>query len=329
MRTQTFVFPLLFVTLGAFAQSDQSTTIAILGCHRQNDPAPALEFLSKTIKPDFAIWVGDNVYADTHDDASHIERQLKVLESKPGFKELREQVPFLVTWDDHDYGLNNAGADYPLKVQSKEVHRNFWRLENEILADQSGVYYAKQELLPNGNVIQFIMLDGRYNRGNPKDEDADALGEEQWEWLEGELTKHADLRFIVSGYQILLEEPTRWEAWVKVGESRKRLLDLLRKNNVSNAIFVTGDQHYVEVLESHRSLPLHTYEFMASGINQTERPGKARNRCAGPDLEKHSAPLIEITWSDDPVVRFINYHVTTGSIGLDKSIQLSQIKWRE
>lgn len=329
MRKHAIFFLFLLAAKGAIAQEAPTTTIAILGCHRQNDPAPALEYLSTTIKPDFAIWVGDNVYADTNDDALHIERQLKVLESKPGFKELREKVPFLVTWDDHDYGLNNAGGDYALKEQSKQIHRSFWGLENEILVDQSGVYYAKQELLPNGKVIQFILLDGRYNRGNPKDQNADALGEEQWEWLDGELARDADLRLIVSGYQILLEEPTRWEAWVKVGDSRNRLFELLKKNSVNNVVFVTGDQHYVEVLESHRSLPLQTYEFMASGINQTERPGKARNRFAGPDLEKHSAPVIEITWSDGPVIRFMNYHVQSGRVGLDKSIQLSQIKWRE
>ncbi len=303
----------LFVV--ANIQAQDSTNIAIIGCHKQNNSAPALEYIANIMQPDYCIWVGDNVYADTRNDAQHIQNQLDKLAAKPGFEELRDNSTFMVTWDDHDYGLNNEGKDYPLKEESKQIHRTFWQLEDEIPADHDGVYYAKLEEQANGKILQFIMLDGRYNRDD-EGKKADALGEKQWAWLEAELQKPADLRLIVSGYQVLLDCPTRWEAWAKLGDSRKRLFDLIKTTEAKGVVFITGDQHYVEILKKKNALGYDAYEIMASGINQTERPSRRNNRILGPDLTKHSAPQITIYWKETdeyaPHIYFKNIAVETG-----------------
>lgn len=74
---------------------------------------PALAAYVKA-KPEVCLWIGDNVYADTKDDIEHIRKCYRVLEAKPGFAELKRDSIFLPTWDDHDYGLNDAGGKYPL-----------------------------------------------------------------------------------------------------------------------------------------------------------------------------------------------------------------------
>ncbi|MFN7021000.1 MAG: hypothetical protein ACK4WH_06695, partial [Phycisphaerales bacterium] len=107
------------------AEPQVVTRIGIIGCHQQPHPAPALTRYV-AMKPQVVLWVGDNVYADTKDDPSHIERCYSVLEEKPGFRELRDNSVFLAVWDDHDYGMNNDGKNYPLKHQSKEIFRKFW-----------------------------------------------------------------------------------------------------------------------------------------------------------------------------------------------------------
>jgi len=287
-----------------------------------------LFYQHKSLQPDYCIWVGDNVYADTRTDAQHIQNQLDKLAAKPGFQTLRDSSEFLVTWDDHDFGLNNAGKNYPLKEESKQIHRKFWQLENEIPADHDGVYYAKLAKQPNGKIIQFIMLDGRYNRDN-EGKKADALGEKQWAWLEAQLKKEADLRLIVSGYQLLLDCPTRWEAWAKLGKSRKRLFDLIKETKAMGVVFITGDQHYVEILKKNKALGYDAYEIMASGINQTERPSRRNNRILGPDLTKHSAPQITIHWESTdihpPHIHFTNIAVKTGQKTFDYRIFMSEI----
>lgn len=326
-------FLFIFMAFASFSQNQDVTKIALIGCHKQHEPAPALTYFFEKLDPDYAVWLGDNVYADTKTNPDYIREQLHVLEAKDGFRELRESVPFFVTWDDHDYGLNNSGAEYEHREESKQIFREFWQLEDEIPADRDGVYYSVNEELPNGKTIQFLMVDGRYNNTrylpNIAPEEADILGEKQWQWLENELKKPADIRFFITGQQVLLDTNNRWEAWSKVGRTQQRLDDLLVKLNVNDLIFLTGDQHTAEVLESLPGMRYYTMEIMACGINQTETPDKAANRLAGPDLTLHSAPLLEIFWEKEKTyITITNYDVENDTKGMQYSFFLDRIRIR-
>ena len=328
MKYSIFAFWLLGLCKLSAAQDADITKIAIIGCHNQHSPAPAIPYIVNELKPDYTVWVGDNVYADTETDPNHIQKQLEVLEAKPGFKELRDRSKFLVTWDDHDFGLNNAGKDYVFREESKQIHRKFWQLESEIPENHDGIYYAKMEKQPNGKTIQFILIDGRYNRDNPRRKDADALGEDQWKWLEEQLKQPADLRILVSGYQVLLKRPMRWEAWIRIGNSRDRLFDLIKRTEAKNVMFITGDQHYVEVIKSPGGVPYRTFEIMAAGINKTERPGRAINRVAGPDVTIHNAPLMEVHWTDNPFIVFKNHDVEANRVSVLFQWTYSEMGWK-
>lgn len=328
MKT-ALVLPILCLSfLISSAQEETITKIAVLGCHNQGSPAPTIPYFADKLQPDYSIWIGDNVYADTETDPQHILRQLQVLENKEGYKKLRENSKFMVTWDDHDYGLNDSDKDYVFKEESKQIHRKFWRLENEIPTDQDGIYYAKLEKQPNGKIIQFIMLDGRYNKDKPGP-NADALGENQWKWLEKQLKEKADLRFILSGYQVLLKKPMRWEAWIRQGKSRERLFELIKSTDAEHIVFVTGDQHYVEVLHSPNNVKYKTFEIMAAGINKNEVPGIATNRAMKADKTIHSAPLIEVHWTEEPYIDFKNYDVIGDRVNSEFKFKLSQIGWKK
>lgn len=314
--------------IDVFAQVD-STVIGLIGCHNQNAIAPSLDFMADQIRPQYVVWLGDNVYADTHDNIDYKLEQLNKLAARPAFSRLRNQSTFLVTWDDHDYGENNAGKDYSLRELSKQLHRQFWQLKQEIPENQDGVYYARSFQQLNGKVIQFIMLDGRFNREDPRKRHADAFGENQWRFVEDQLSQPADLRFIVLGYQILLNRPTRWEALVKLGNCRRRLFDLIGKMNGGQVLFLTGDQHTAEVLKSPINIRYKTFEIMACGINQTERPGIALNRVAGPDRTLHSAPHITIYWTADPYVEVYNQQAETGKQTMFYRINLKDIGFKK
>lgn len=311
----------LAACLLGLARAQNSTSIGLLGCHSQGRPAPSIEFFADVLKPDYAVWLGDNVYADTETDPQYIQDQLNILAQKPGFQKLKANTPFFVTWDDHDFGLNDSDKNYVFKEESKEIHRKFWELETIIPAEQDGVYYDQVLYLENGKSIQFIMLDGRYNYDSKN-----TLGAKQWLWLEEVLQKEVDIRFVVSGYQILLPKLTRWESWAKTGKEKKRLFDLMAKTQANNIIFLTGDQHTAEVLQSQKKYNYFTYEIMACGINQTERPGRAPNRVLGPDLTLNSSPIIEILWEEnDAQILFKNYNADTQLVVSTFSFYLSDI----
>ena len=70
-----------------------------------------------------------------------------------------------MTWDDHDYGYNDFGKDYPYKIQSKKLFLDFWEVKKSDprWSNEDGIYYAKDFKVAE-NHIRFILLDTRFNR---------------------------------------------------------------------------------------------------------------------------------------------------------------------
>jgi alkaline phosphatase D len=296
MRWQISTGVLLFLACSFQQRAQPVERIAILGCHKQLEPAPALVSYVES-EPDLCLWIGDNIYSDTTEDVSLLTRNYEVLAAKPAFQQLRSIGLHMATWDDHDFGLNNAGKEYPLKESSRRIFRNFWELENEIPMEREGVYYAKR-YTHEGHTLQVIMLDPRYHR-DPPDTDGDTLGEDQWKWLEEQLKLKADLRLVVSGFQILLDGDSKSETWGKFPQAKERLFETIRRTGAEGVVFLTGDQHYGEVARLPRALRYDAIELQFSGINQIEDPEFNTWRVSPVATSVHSLALIDIQWEDD------------------------------
>ena len=274
------------------------TRIGMIGCHRQDKPSPAFNRYIQA-RPDIMVWMGDNVYADTRDDISFIEKCYKRMASQTSFQKLREDVPFVVTWDDHDFGLNNEGKNYGLKDESRKLFRKFWEMEDFIPADRQGIFHARY--FGEGDTrLQLIMLDTRYNRDDEGD-DSDTLGEPQWKWLEEELKKPAKLRLIASGYQVLLDREQKFETWSKFPAARKRLFELIQKTKAEGVIFLAGDQHYGEVSRQKNAIGYDAIEFMFSGINQEEPHVFNSYRVSPVAHALNSYAIMDIQWEKSDI----------------------------
>jgi alkaline phosphatase D len=289
-------------------QKQNATTIqriGMIGCHRQDQPSPAFSRYIQA-QPDLAVWMGDNVYADTQDDIQYIDKCYRRMESQVAFQKLREQVPFVVTWDDHDYGLNNFDKNYKLKEQSKQLFRRFWQMEDYIPADRDGIYHARY-FGEGEKQLQIILLDTRFNRDD-EGEESDTLGENQWKWLEQELKKPARVRLIASGYQVLLERETKFETWSKFPAAQKRLFNLIKQTGAEGVIFLAGDQHYGEVTRIPNALGYDAIEFMSAGINQWEEHVYNSHRVSPVAHALNAYALIDIQWEktdiDPPNIQF-------------------------
>lgn len=291
------------------ADSEPVVRIGIAGCHRQDNPAPAL-WRYVAAEPDLMLWVGDNVYADTADDIGHLERQHAMLGALPAFERLREQCRTAATWDDHDFGMNNDGRNYPLKEASKQHFRRFWDLESEIPADHDGVYHARY-FGQGDQRLQVLLLDCRFNRDDEGDQ-SDTLGENQWRWLGEELRKPAALRLIVSGYQFFLPKDSKFETWTKFPMAKARLLELIRDSEAEGVVFIAGDQHYGEVSRVPGLIGYDAIELMFCGINQEESHVPNDWRVSPVAHAKNAYALIDIQWArselDEPhfVVRMFD-----------------------
>lgn len=245
--------------------------------------------------------------------------------AQPDFKKLDSSTKLFATWDDHDFGRNDAGKWYPYKKESKEIFMEFFKEPaNSERRKHDGIY--KTEYIQQGDkTIQVILLDVRTFRSDvllydtaaklPRDHyfytpdykphvstDSTLLGEEQWKWLEEELKKPADLRLICSGSQFAIEY-NGYEAWANFPHEQKRMLELIKSAKANGVLFLTGDVHYAEIsrLEEPGLYPL--YDVTASGITSTwDFATQNKNRIEGPVMDNHYG-LLTIEWTKDPVIK--------------------------
>jgi len=231
--------------------------------------------------------MGDNIYGDT-EDMRVLKNKYKALLELPAFAAFTREHNILPTWDDHDYGANDAGAEYPKKVESQQIFLDTFKFpEDHPARSREGIYHAYTQG-PKGKVTQIINLDTRYHRsaldrrkvGTRKkyfpvtDPNATMLGDEQWTWLETELKKPADLRIIVSSIQIISAEHP-YEKWSNIPAERKKFFNLLKKCNVKRAILLSGDRHLAEISslpKAESGLDYDLYEMTSSGLTHAGAP---------------------------------------------------------
>jgi alkaline phosphatase D len=233
--------------------------------------------------PDVFIWGGDNVYADTDDMAKMRSDYQKVLDL-PEYKNLSASSTIIGTWDDHDYGKNDAGKEWEMKDEAQEILLDFLGVPNDDpLREQKGVYQSHRFANQSGS-IKVILLDTRYfrdelmkskdekRRYDPWDEthQGTILGDVQWEWLEKELDDdRADFTVIVSSIQFLADEHG-WEKWGNFPNEVIKMKDMLRKAKARNIFFLTGDRHLAEFsMADIDGLDYPLVDFTTSGMTKT------------------------------------------------------------
>lgn len=336
MRYSHPILSCLLVTLGLTAGSllarDEThpdrviSRLAFGSCASTTKPQPFWEHVN-TYAPDLWLWLGDTVYADSpRPKAETAEERARIVLDRmpelyaqqravPGYAALRETAHIAGTWDDHDYGDNDGGAEW---IGREEAQGHFWDFYDECPDSPRralpGIYRAMR-VGPPGRTVQVILLDTRSFRGpltrlaevngddwvegragrytTNHDPATTLLGEEQWRWLEQVLREPADLRILVSSIQVVADDH-RWEKWGNLPHERRRLFRLLRDTGAEGVIILSGDRHLGElsVLDSAREphpdfvapdYPL--IDFTASALTQsrpTDFAAQQEGRWASP-----------------------------------------------
>jgi alkaline phosphatase D len=93
--------------------------IAFGSCAMQFKPQPIWDAIGKRA-PDLFLFLGDNIYADYDGKNAFtsteetLNREWRHLENEHHFSRFRKQVPIMATWDNHDYGKHDGGAEFEL-----------------------------------------------------------------------------------------------------------------------------------------------------------------------------------------------------------------------
>ena len=226
-------------------------------CLKQNKDMPIFEAI-KSDSFDLFLMLGDNVYGDSQtEDLKELKSAYK--KQKENFNNMGLNLPFEAIWDDHDYGLNDGGKNYPFKEQAKELFLDFWDIPlDDVRRSRKGLYY---DLLKSADEkdTHIIFLDTTTfrdklmptdDRGAPGkeryipnlDRSLTMLGEDQWNWLRKKLAEPSDYKIIVTSIQFLAIGHG-WESWNNLPHERERLMNMIDNSGLDNIVVLSGDRH--------------------------------------------------------------------------------------
>jgi alkaline phosphatase D len=344
-RRFSLLMALAMLPAAAHAQDKKPLSrIALGSCVHQDKEQPVWEAIVKTL-PELFLMLGDNIYADTQ-DIEVMRAKYAKLAAQPGYKKLRDLCPVMATWDDHDYGGEDAGADYPNKAESQAAFLDFFRVPALApIRRQQGIY-TSAVYGPVGKRVQVILLDTRYHRSPLKkdlkrprnqgqyvpnnDESATMLGEVQWKWLEEQLREPAEVRLLGSSVQVVAEDHG-FEKWMNMPFERARLFRLIRDTKAAGVIALSGDRHLAELSSMDAEIGYTLYDLTSSGLNQANkrfRPLEVnRHRVATMDRGNNFG-LVRIDWDKkDPLIT-LEIRDEDGDVTIGHKLPLSQLQAR-
>lgn len=346
-------------TLAATVVLADDTPLSRIGfgsCAKQDKPQPIWDAVVE-MKPQLFVLLGDNIYGDST-DMEVLKAKYALLGNQPGYQKLKQTCPIVATWDDHDFGADDAGADYSMKRESQRVFLDFFEAPaNDPRRSREGVY-SSSLFGPAGKRVQLILLDTRYFRsplkvgykpGEPgegyrgkyvpnTDPDATILGAAQWRWLEEQLRVPAEVRIIGSSIQLIANEHGS-EIWDNFPHERTRFLKLLRDTKANGVIVLSGDRHLAEISRIQPTDPqgigYPLFDITSSSLNAPSgNMTKAGVRFAnqinsyriGLQYFDTNSGAILIDWSQpDPVIR-MQVRDEKGDVVLQQRVSLSQLR---
>lgn len=329
------------------APSVQSIRIIAFGsCAEQDQPQQIWDAVIAS-RPDRFVFLGDNIYGDTTDMAV-LRAKYEQLGRQPGYQRLRNSTQVVATWDDHDYGVNDGGAEYPQKAASKAVFLDFFGepADSERRLRDGGIYTAYLDG-PPGRRVQLLLLDTRWDRSPltrvseaeyaarrqryvgpytaTTGPDARLLGEDQWTWLEAELRRPAEVRIIATSIPFL-QEGSGWENWSNFPDERQRLIDLIVDTGAGGVLFITGDTHRAQFSRWTDGVPYPLWEVNSSGLTRNyDRPVPDQYR-VGDIYTEDNYGLIRIDWEQgDPEIRMEIRNVENALV-MQQTVRLSELQ---
>jgi alkaline phosphatase D len=334
----TLCYSLAFTALTAQTTSTQTLSkIAFGSC---GDQTKDMKIFYKIVdeQPQLFVFLGDNIYGDTEDMAL-LQSKYDSLAARPAYQKLQQTAPVIATWDDHDFGVNDGGKEYPKKEESKKIFLDFFKEPtNSERRRHAGIYTSYMYGEP-GKRVQIIMLDcrtfrdslvfkkhpqiwGEYQRSD--DPNKTMLGAEQWQWLEGELQKPADLRIIGSSTMFLVDF-NGWEAWMNLAPENQRMLDLIKKTKANGVVFISGDIHHGEISKRNVEGQYPIYDFTSSGLTHSVWFANKNKHRVGTAYCKINYGMLNLDWNNRTIL--FELKNKAGKTVRSKQVSLDELKF--
>ena len=291
-------------------------TIAFGSCNKQWKQNELWDEILKS-NPNVWVWGGDIIYSDTN-DMEVLQDSYNVQKQNEDYANFTSKIEIMGTWDDHDYGVNDGGTEYPEKAASQQLFLDFIDVPSDSpRRNYEGVYFSKDFVI-SSNSVKVIILDTRYFRtALTEDNDTDRrykpneygvgtmLGEAQWNWLQSELQNStANFNIIMSSIQFLSGEHG-WETWANMPHEVDKLTEILKTTQAKNTIILSGDRHISDFSKreiAELSYPL--IDFTSSGLthSSTRNTGEPNQYRVGAMVNQLSFGLLKFDFSKQEVL---------------------------
>ncbi|KAI4839362.1 alkaline phosphatase [Plasmodium brasilianum] len=277
---------------------EKLTNFVFLSCNYQKGKVN--EELLKAVEkrnPQLMLWIGDYFYSECS-ELKCLDEVYNYIKNDSFYLRLKEKFVIDGIYDDHDYNKNNGDRLYKYKKESKTKYLDYLNVDkSDIRYKRNGAYVSKLYIDPNdeNNQVKIIILDTRYNKdpypfyapdsykdhiihifisffvrfhaalfGLYHNSKNDILGNEQWKWLEKELTNSkARAHIVISSIQIFSNHVMN-ENWGLMPFALKRLKSVIKKTKPKGLIFLSGDVHFASIIGNEENI----VEVTSSSVNQ-------------------------------------------------------------
>jgi alkaline phosphatase D len=149
------------------------TVISFGSCNRQDKPQNYWEQISSHLHPRLFLWLGDAVYAKSNKLAG-LEKAFNSLLNNHFYSNFVKTTEIDGVWDDHDYGINDAGnhitdrnkrqkvyVDFLIKSSASFASSSSIASEFSELLNHDGLYHSRKDVLDHNVTVKTIFLDTR------------------------------------------------------------------------------------------------------------------------------------------------------------------------
>lgn len=228
--------------------------------------------------PDLMLLLGDNVYID---DPESVEMQKYTYyrrQSRPEWRRLVAHTPVFTIWDDHDFSTNDSWGgprvDIPFWKRDyvwKTFQQNWVNPGYAGGRDQPGCWYT----FSVGDV-DFIMLDCRYYRTDPRGDDPTMLGPVQLNWLKEQLAESTGT-FKVICSSVPWDFRTKGDSldtWNGYRAEREEIFSFIEAQAIEGVVLMSADRHRSDAWRIERDSGYDFFEFNSSRLTNQHVHGE-------------------------------------------------------
>ena len=255
------------------------------------------------------LLLGDNVYIDYPEVPAAQKYCYYRRQSRPEFRRFTSNVPIYAIWDDHDFTVNDGegGPD----IDSPAWKRPVW---NVFKNQWPNPYYGGGHEHPGCWFdfsiadVDFIMLDCRYYRENPKEVDTPSmLGAYQKTWLKEKLkTSTGTFKVIASSVPWAKNtKPGSDDTWDGFSTEREEIFSFITENKIEGVLLLSADRHRSDAWKVELTKGYTTYDLMSSRLTNIHTHKLMPGSLFGYNKKCSFGTLEFDTMSEDPSVTYL------------------------